>query len=1015
MGMQSERKRNDLAALQERLSASKGRDLWRGLEEISETAEFQRWVEDEFPYRATIPQVDRRGFLKFMGASMLLAGLSGCRYLPKEYIVPHVTNPEDRVIGQSVYYASTVVLGGYGTGVLVRSYEGRPLKIEGNPGHPSSLGSTDATIQALMHTMYDPDRSKNVTHGGEITTWDAALTLLRDQIAKHKSGEIKGGFRLLTETVTSPTLAFHIRNLLAHCPGAVWHQYDAVSRDAALRGSTTAFSSPVETVYDFTQADVVLSLDADFFSEGPGHVRYTRDFMARRKVDGDTATLNRLYAVESTPNLVGAFADARARCKASEVSAVALAIASRLGVNLGSGNLPATVSAKFLDAVVADLQKNRGRAVVIPGEHQSAEVHAIAHAINMALGNIAVSYRAPVAAEWTDTEASIKSLVQDMAAGRVATLLIFGGNPVYNAPADLAFGEVLAKVPTKFRMGLYEDETSALCDWHLPEAFWLEAWGDARAHDGTASVVQPLIEPLYEGKSHLEVVAGLTDRPHTGLELLKSFWKSNGLASDTAWNRALHEGLIPNTASPEVAATLQSFSVAPPQAPASIEVVFRPDPTVGDGAFANNGWLQELPKPLTKTTWENCAYVSPKTAEALQLNVWRDSDNPKHDVVEVKLHGASVTLPAFVQPGHPDDSVTLHLGYGRTMAGKIGSGVGTNAYALRKVGGANWSGGATIERVGSTTLGNTQYHHSMEGRDLIRYGTAAQFAANPSLSPEDAHAPKADSEHAEEGPMKEPDLNLYKNAKKEHDWDGHQWAMAIDLNLCVGCNACVAACNAENNIPVVGKDQVANGREMHWIRIDRYYGPREGDQNLEDPVTHFQPVTCMHCEYAPCEPVCPAAATVHSREGLNQMVYNRCVGTRYCSNNCPYKVRRFNFFNFANHHDVPVIKLRNNPDVTVRGRGVMEKCTYCVQRINAARIAEKKSGQPMKDGAVVTACQQACPAQAIVFGDMNDPGSAISGLRAKKRNYSLLGELHTVPRTTYLAKVKNPNPELEQA
>ncbi|MCW5943193.1 MAG: TAT-variant-translocated molybdopterin oxidoreductase [Fimbriimonadaceae bacterium] len=1006
--MDSDSKRNDLAALQAKLARAKGRDLWRGLEEISDTPEFQRWVDDEFPYRATIPQVDRRGFLKFMGASMLLAGLSGCRYLPKEYIVPHVTNPEDRVTGQSVYYASTVVLGGYGTGVLVRSYEGRPLKIEGNPGHPSSLGSTDATIQALMHTMYDPDRSKNVTHGGEIATWDAALTMLRDRVAKHKSGELKGDLRLLTETVTSPTLAFHIRKLLAHCPGAVWHQYDAVSRDAAFRASATAFHSPAETVYDFTKADIVFSLDADFFSEGPGHVRYTRDFMARRKVEGDAANVNRLYAVESTPNLVGAFADVKVRCKASEVVSVALAVASRLGLNLGSANLPATVSPKFVDAVVADLQKNRGRAIVIPGEHQSEDVHAIAHAINAALGNIAVSYLAPVAAEWTDTETSVKSLAMDMASGRVETLLILGGNPVYNAPADLAFGEALAKVPVKVRMGLYEDETSALCDWHLPEAYWLEAWGDARAHDGTASIVQPLIEPLYEGKSHLEVVAGLTDKPHTGLELLKEYWKGNGLGSDAAWNKALHDGVIPNSTSPEVAATIVPFSVAAPQAPASIEVIFRPDPTIGDGSLANNGWLQELPKPLTKTTWENCAYLSPKTAEALNLNVWRDADNPKHDVVEVKLHGASVKVAAMIQPGHPDDSVTLHLGYGRTKAGKIGNGLGGDAYALRKVGGANWSGGATIERVGSTTLGNTQYHHSMEGRDLIRYGTVAQFAENPTLSPEP-------EQHAEEGEGKEPNLNLYKNAAKEHEWDGHQWAMAIDLNLCIGCNACTAACNAENNIPVVGKDQVSNGREMHWIRVDRYYGPREGDQNLEDPVTHFQPVTCMHCEYAPCEPVCPVAATVHSREGLNQMVYNRCVGTRYCSNNCPYKVRRFNWFNFANHHDVPVIKLRNNPDVTVRGRGVMEKCTYCVQRINVARIAEKKSGVPMKDGAIVTACQQACPAQAIVFGDKNDPGSAISRLRAEKRNYSLLGELNTAPRTTYLAKVKNPNPELEKA
>jgi len=677
---------------------------------------------------------------------------------------------------------------------------------------------------------------------------------------------------------------------------------------------------------------------------------------------------------------------------------------------------------KWIDAVAKDLQTHRGRSLVVAGDHQPATVHALAHAMNAALGNAGqtVVYTLPVEAEPVDQLASLRDLVADMNGGKVDVLLIVGGNPVYTSPADLKFADALNKVQLRAHLSLYDDETSALCHWQIPEAHFLEAWSDARGHDGTVSIVQPLIAPLYGGRSAHELIATLSDRPErSAYDLVRDFWKVDP-KDDAAWRRWLHDGVMPNTAfEPKPMSVRAGFESAidnqsairpstssgrpepvegrNPQSAMTtgLEIAFRNDPCVLDGRFANNGWLQELPKPITKLTWDNAVIVSPATAEKIKAEnkpAWTGGEHGQiiSDVVELRYQGRTVRGAVFPVVGHPDDCVTVHLGYGRVRAGHTGTGAGFNANAIR-TSDALWHGaGVEVVNTGEQySLACTQYHHLMEGRDMVRAVTRDEYV----------HDPKSVHEGDETPPKT---ITLYPDFK----YDGYKWGMAIDVNACIGCNACVVGCQAENNIPVIGKAEVLGGREVHWIRIDAYY---RGEP--EHPETYFQPVPCMHCENAPCEPVCPVGATVHSHEGLNDMVYNRCVGTRYCSNNCPYKVRRFNYFLYQDWN-TPSLKLGRNPDVTVRSRGVMEKCTYCVQRINAVKIETEKQDRRIKDGEIQTACQQACPADAIVFGDLNDPASRVAKLQAEERNYSLLGELNTRPRTTYLAAVRNVNPEL---
>ena len=983
----------DWADIRRRLAERRGPEYWRSLDELADTPEFQELLHREFPEGATewADPVGRREFLKLMGASLALAGLTSCTSQPSDKIVPYARAPEEVIPGKPLFFATAYTLGGCATGLLVESHEGRPTKIEGNPLHPGSLGSTDVFAQASILTLYDPDRSKIVLRAGTPSTWNVFAAELAKQIESGRQPQ-GGGLRILTETVVSPTLGAQLKAVLAMFPAAKWHQYEPVTRDAARAGARLAFGEAVNTLYRVDKADVILSLGSDFLTTGPGAVRYARDFASRRRAPAPQNGMNRLYAIEATPSLTGAMADHRLVMRESDLELFARALAARLGIEAGAAPWkPSPRHAKWIEALAADLTAHRGTSLVVPGDEQTPALHLLAHAMNRALGNIGqtVLYTDSVEAAPAEQTDSLRRLVADMQAGAVETLLILDGNPVYTAPADVPFAEALNKVAFRAHLSLYEDETSTLCHWQLPEAHYLEGWSDGRAYDGTVSIQQPLIAPLYNGRTTHEVVSVLLGEPKSSYDIVREYWRHQRPSDDfeAFWRKALHDGVIADSALPARVPTLQAALPAAHQAAAAgeFELLFRADPAAWDGRFANNGWLQELPKPLTKLTWDNAALISPAAAERLGVQ--------NEDVVELAYNSRRVKAPIWVQPGQADGTVTLHLGYGRARAGRAGTGIGVNAYALRTAAAPWGGGGLSVKKTGERyRLASTQGHQTMEGRNLVRMATLNEFKKHPDFV-------RGPSDH-EVG--HEP--SFYPKFK----YDGYAWGMAIDLNACTGCNACVAACQSENNSPVVGKDQVMLGREMHWIRVDRYYkgGPAE-------PETVHQPILCMQCENAPCEPVCPVGATVHSNEGLNDMVYNRCVGTRYCSNNCPYKVRHFNFLQYQDDH-TPSLKLLRNPNVTVRSRGVMEKCTYCVQRINEARIQAKTGDREIADGEVVTACQAVCPSQAIVFGNINDPKSRVSQLKAHPLNYGLLTELNTKPRTTYLARLRNPNPALEQ-
>ncbi len=976
-----------------------GPEYWRSLEELAGSPAFQEALHREFPKGASewVDSVSRRGFLKVMGASMALAGMTGCVRLPLEPIVPYVRQPEDVIPGRPQFYATAMTLGGYASPLLVESHLGRPTKIEGNDKHPASLGGTDIFAQAHILGLYDPDRSQSVVSMGDQRSWQSFITAIRGPLTAQKA--LQGvGIRILTPTISSPTLADQLRNFLKIYPQAKWHVYEPVNRDNVLEAAKMAFGEPVETRYDFEKADVIVSLDADFLYAGfPGNVRYIRDFAKRRNPDGN---MNRLYVIESTPTTTGAKADHRLAVQAGMVEKFAFAIANSVGAG-PTENVALAEWGRFPDAVAEELGSHKERGLVVAGEHQTPNVHALAHRINAHLGNVGktVFYADPVDANPVSQTESIKDLVADLRGGKVDLLIVLGGNPAYDAPADLDFANLLKsnKAPLRVHLGLYQNETAELCQWHINQAHELEAWGDARAYDGTVSIIQPLIAPLYNGKSALEFVALLSGQADaTGYDLVRAYCQKQRVGADfeQSWRKSLHDGWIEGTTfqPKSVATKAAQFDVTLADTNA-IELNIRRDPTIYDGQFSNNGWLQELPKPMTKLTWDNAVLIGPKMAERLQIKV--------EDVVELELNGKKVTGPVWIQAGHPDNSVTVTLGYGRKRAGRVGTAQGFDAYALRTTAAPWIATGLQIRKTGETyKLASTQGYQSMDTPDgghrpLVRETTLEEYRKEPNFAQEEEPA---------------PGLTLYKPYPyKEEDY---AWGMAIDLNSCVGCNNCMLACQSENNIAVVGKEQTVIGRHMHWIRVDAYY---QGDR--DNPKAFFQPVPCQQCENAPCEVVCPVGATNHTPEGLNDMVYNRCVGTRYCSNNCPYKVRRFNFLLFQDW-ETPQYKMMRNPDVSVRSRGVMEKCTYCVQRINEHRIdaetASVREGKQIKVGdELQTACQQSCPAGAIIFGNLNDPESKVSKLKAQARNYSLLGELNTRPRTTYLAEISNPNPELK--
>jgi Fe-S-cluster-containing dehydrogenase component/anaerobic selenocysteine-containing dehydrogenase len=990
---------------------------------------------DEFPHRGEAKKaLNRRDFMKITGATLALSGLgAGCRFLPQAKLVPYVKQPEDMVASVTRHFATVASRSGFGVGMLAASYEGRPIKLEGGPNHPASLGSIDSLSLAELWGLYDPDRIKLPQVLKDPATWTGFDKAMDQAMAEAKAAGKKVVF--LTETVSSRALADEL--LLAERNGAEWIQWEPVHRDSAREGAILAFGKEVHTYPKLDEATVVLGVDSDFLLHSEAPVRYARDIAAKRR-SPESGEMSRLWAVEAAPTLFGAMADHRLPLAPSRIGAFLAALAQRIGVpGVRAAAPPEGVSEAWLAALAEDMVQAGPRAVVMAGDHLSASAHALVHAIHDHLGSFGVTMMQaePVLPRPASMTAGIGKLADMLERGEVHALVILGGNPVFSAPAELGLGEKLAKAPfTAHLTGIF-NETTKKCRWALPESHFLECWADATAFDGTMSIQQPLIEPLYDSRGPIQLLA-LVNR--TGLTQEASVRKALKIGSDAAWREALAEGVVKGSAAPTIVATVQpdaAASFSPGSAPSGVEVIFRPDPTIYDGRYANCPWLQELPKPITNMTWDNAAYMSQATADQVGLDraevLGTQELGPSpmgtgRPLAKIDLDGRSLELPAAVNLGMADNVVLVHFGYGRKMGGQYGTahgeteGGGFDVYQLRSSQSPWTASGQVAKGSGHYAMANTQFHNTLDvdatdtHRAIFYEAPLTKLLSGEKLY--EAHSKKLEEKKEKNGGQYP---SMYEGAKdwtEENSKDNYQWAMTIDLNLCTGCNACVTACQSENNIPAVGKQQVMKGREMHWIRIDRYYMGDHGKLNDANPPIRMQPLACVHCELAPCEPVCPVAATVHSHEGLNQMVYNRCVGTRYCSNNCPYKVRRFNFLAYTQKvYELPTLQMAQNPDVSVRTRGVMEKCTYCVQRINKKRIAAKLEGREIADGEVVTACQQACPSQAIVFGDMRSPDNEVSKLRSSKRSYLMLEDLNTKPRTSYLMKITNPHPALAEA
>jgi Fe-S-cluster-containing dehydrogenase component len=934
--------------------------------------------------------VTRRRLLHLIGASASLAGGAACSRGAMRDIVPYVNQPPEVTPAVPTFYATTMSIDGYGVGMLVESHEGRPTKAEGNPHHPASLGSLGAIGQASVLSLYDPTRAALLTRGGVPATFRAFADAAAAPPARGRH------IHLLLEPTSAPHLADLVARVRAR--GDIVVHFDApLGRSAVWDGARLAFGQVLEPRFDFTQADVVLSLDADFLGAATTPLPWARAWAERRRVQGPSAAMSRLYAVEGRLSVTGMAADERLRAQPREMVAIAADLLAAV-LALGPADAPAEVRRAaaarprgshrpWIDAAAHDLHARAGAGLVVAGDGQPAPVHALAHATNHVLGAVGrtVVYGPSAVFEAGEDSHRLEGLVRAIDAGDVATLVIVGGDPVYTAPADLELARRVRTVPQRAYVGLYDNETSKQCEWRVPQAHFLESWGDARAFDGSPSIAQPLIRALVEGKTAAQVLAAFVGQPDaTSRDLVEAHWRAHAPRRfDEFWQRALVVGVVEHEATPPVEARLDWDAVAkvlaaPAPAATGLAIAYFADSKVYDGRFAENPWLQELADPVTKLTWDNAALLSAATAAREGLE--------NEDVVELEVRGRALRAPVLVVPGMADDLVAIALGYGQESPDRISHGAGANAYRLRDSR-APWFDGATLRKVpGTWSLARTQEHWTLEGRPVALSTTLADYRKSPDFA--EAH--------------NEPARSLYFLSPR----GPHQWGMTIDLNACTGCSACVVACMAENNVPVVGKSGVRLGREMHWLRIDRYY---EGDPR--DPTVLVQPMLCQHCEKAPCEYVCPVNATVHSDDGLNEMVYNRCVGTRFCSNNCPYKVRRFNFFNYNAGKDQS-LRLAMNPDVTVRARGVMEKCTYCVQRIREAEIRARREDRALKDGEVVTACQGTCPTGAIVFGDIADPATLVSQSRRNDRLYEALHELGTVPRTRYLARVTNPNPDL---
>jgi Fe-S-cluster-containing dehydrogenase component len=919
----------------------------------------------------------RRDVLKLLAASTALA-TGACSGPPEEKIVPFAQAPEIAIPGKPLFYATSVNSNGYGMGVLVETNEGRPTKVEGNPLHPASLGATDPFAQAAVLQLWDPARSQTILRNGQLATWPQFVAAMQSRLAQFERTR-GAGLALLTGTVCSPTLQWQLEQFHNSYPQASWYQYEPLHRDNELQGSELAFGRALDTRYRLEHVQTLVTLDADFLSCEPYSVRYARDFAARR--NPERGVMSRVYAIESSPGLIGAKADHRLALSPARIQQFVLHLARTLGVEAAVAD--ASPEPHFEATLLEDLRQSQGGSLILPGRGMPPQIHALVHALNHRLGGAGRTFEhiEPVAFMPTSQLESIRSLAEAIGSGRIQMLVILGGNPAYDAPTDVDFAARLRSVPESVHVSPYIDETSSNCRWHVPLTHEFETWSDLRGFEGTTGIIQPLIAPLYDGHSIHEVLnVLLRNKTTNAYQTVRAQWQRTFTSgnNDDLWRKALRDGVIADTGATVVSAAPRSPSAGFTAArTGSLSAIFTADPSLLDGRFANNSWLQELPRPMSKLTWDNAAYVSPRTAARLGVTIG--------DEVELLRGSNTVRAGIWILPTHADECITLPLGYGQTHAGPLGSNVGFNAYRLRTLD-SPWFADIRVRRTGNHwEFVSTQNHARMEGRQIVRTATAEEFARDPHF---------ATSEKDE----RTPEHTLY----PDYPHDSYQWGMVIDLNACIGCSACTIACQAENNIPVVGKEEVSRGREMHWIRVDRYYSQDSGRLD-----TDFQPVPCMQCEHAPCELVCPVEATTHDSQGLNLQVYNRCIGTRFCSNNCPYKVRRFNFLQYSNLTS-ETLKALQNPDVTVRQRGVMEKCTYCVQRIQRGRIEAQELGRRIDDGEVITACQAVCPTQAITFGDLNDPQSRVRAAKSSPRNYSLLADLNTRPRTTYLAQVRNP-------
>lgn len=1002
------------------MSNTEQKTYWRSLQDLSQNEAYKEYISREFPEGASELRdgYSRRNFLQIMGASVALAGLAACRK-PVQKLLPYHMQPEEIVAGIPLEYASAIPFQDHGVGVVVTTSEGRPIKIEGNKDHDSSKGSTSIFHQASILDLYDVDRSRFVRHNGERSDWDAFTQFCYEHFANRRRG-----VAFVSEASGSPSVNRLKSELLSAFPNAVWATYEPFGPQNVLAGTEAAFGRKLRPVYHFDKADVVISVDFDFMGIAPDMVRCNLDYAKRRRINSTDDSMNRLYVVENDLSVTGSNSDHRLRLKAGDIPAFVAALGSKLAETNSALSALAGVSNEFsqhvwVSVLAQELVSNRGKAILAAGEQQPVAVHAVVAAINAALGNAGetVEYvQVPYHDSSYDPDA-LNRVAEAVQNGSIDTIVIVGGNPVFNAPAGIDFSALMERAGTTLHLSNHYDETSAKATWHVNRAHFLEYWGDVADYRGQLAVIQPTILPLFGSKCETEFLGAiLHGESRNCYDIVRETWSSVFRSDfETNWEKTIHDGFYPgsifSTVNESIASgfsagirgMLQQHGVTDAD---SIEMVLKPDRKLFDGRFANNGWLQELPDPITKITWDNVAAMSPATASRLGVRE-RKFGETEYDLLNITANGTTFQMPAWILPGHADNSITISVGYGRKSIGKVADDIGHNAYIGFTTAGPVAAQSVSIEVARRNyPVACTQNHHSMEGRPLAREATWAEYQANPRISSDKVYVP---GRREEDG--------MPKNLFNDQIFPSHQpqWGMAIDLNACTGCGVCTIACQAENNIPVIGKREVVRNREMHWIRIDRYFS---GDQ--ADPQVIHQPIPCMHCEQAPCELVCPVAATTHSDDGLNQMTYNQCIGTRYCSNNCPFKVRRFNFFNYAKNwleidDDPDIIQMAMNPDVSVRFRGVMEKCTYCVQRINRAKIATKNAtGNSIKpaDGMVKTACQQACPTQAITFGDLTDENSIISRTKRNDRNYVMLEEINIRPRTSYLAKLRNPNNEL---